>query len=94
MRRKHVHANGSRGQAGIEIADAQIVDRAGVDMQLRVIVVTTRAALRHANDDPLQRAAILARGRSLLESVAERTSGDGRHALDQAFAQLDSLSTE
>lgn len=65
-----------------------------MDMQLRVIVVTTRAALRHADDDPLQRAAILARGRSLLESVAEGAAGDGRQALDQAFAELDSLATE
>jgi len=65
-----------------------------VDMQLRVIVVTTRAALRHTDDDPLQRAAILARGRSLLESVAERAAGNGRQALDQAFAELDSLAIE
>ena len=69
---------------------------AALGLELRVVLVTTRAALRHVgSDDDGQRAAIIDRGRSLIEGIAARSNADGeqRATIDQALAELDSLST-
>lgn len=77
---------------GIEIADRAGVDRSPIDLKLRVIMVTTRAALRHAPDDPVERRVIVARGRELLTTLAaETTEADGREAIDRALAELDEM---
>ena len=79
---------------GIEVALAGGVERASVDLKLRVIVVTTRAALRHADGDPGQTRAIIDRGRSLLETLATDEPTAHREAIDQAVAELEALATD
>jgi hypothetical protein len=64
---------------------------ASVSLRLRVIVVTTRAALRHAADDPSQRMAIIARGQALVGEVAPTTSAEVAD-VGQALAELDRMS--
>jgi hypothetical protein len=67
------------------------VERSSVNLKLRVILVTTRAALRHADSDPAQRKAIVERGRSLLEALASEEDGPDLAAIDGARAELDGL---
>jgi hypothetical protein len=64
---------------------------ASVGLRLRVIVVTTRAALRHADDDPAQRMAIIARGQALIGEVTTTTSEEDADVA-QALAELDGMS--
>lgn len=61
-----------------------------MSLKLRVIVVTTRAALRHAAHDPHQRRQIIARGRALIEGVPV---GSAEEADDvaQALAELERM---
>jgi hypothetical protein len=79
------------GQPGIGVALAAVVERFSVDLKLRVILVTTRAALRHAGGDPAQAEAIVERGRSLLEGLASEEDGPDPAAIDTARAELDGL---
>lgn len=67
------------------------MERSSVDLKLRVILVTTRAALRHAGGDPAQAEAIVERGRSLLESLESEDGGPDRAAIEGARAELDGL---
>ena len=67
------------------------VERASVDLKLRVIVVTTRAALRHTDGDRAQARAIIDRGRAMLETLALHEPTADRSAIDQAVAELDAL---
>lgn len=67
------------------------MERPSVNLKLRVILVTTRAALRHADNDPAQRRAIVERGRSLLDTLASEEDGPDRAAIDAARAELDAL---
>ncbi len=67
------------------------MERSSVDLKLRVILVTTRAALRHADSDPAQRQAIVERGRSLLEALASEEDGLDLAAIDAARAEMDGL---
>jgi hypothetical protein len=76
---------------GIRVALAPGVERSSVDLKLRVILVTTRAALRHADSDPAQRQAIVERGRSLLEALASEEDGLDLAAIDAARAEMDGL---
>jgi hypothetical protein len=69
----------------------KVVDRDAVDLQLRVIVVTTRAALRHVDGDPRRRALIIERGRALVEGVAQSVDDGSVDAIDRALAELASL---
>jgi hypothetical protein len=62
-----------------------------VELRLRVILVTTRAALRHAASDPAQRRAIVRRGRELVEELAARSGEEATSALDGARVELDAL---
>jgi hypothetical protein len=56
------------------------MSRATVELKVRVILVTTRAALRHAGDDPAERRAVVLRGRELLDALAAETlDGEGAH---------------
>lgn len=61
-----------------------------LELKLRVILVTTRAALRHADSGPTQRA-IVERGRSLLETMRHDEPVANRPAIDQALGELDRL---
>lgn len=62
-----------------------------VELKVRVIVVTTRAALRHAGTDARERRAIVMRGRQLLDALeAESRDGD-RPLVARARADLDAL---
>jgi hypothetical protein len=61
------------------------------DLKLRVILVTTRAALRHADGDAAQSRAIVARGRALLETLASEGDRPDPPALEAARAELDGL---
>jgi hypothetical protein len=61
-----------------------------IDLRLRVIIVTTRAALRHAADAE-QRRAIVRRGRELVDELAERSDEEGSPALARAHTELDAL---
>ena len=70
---------------------ARAVESATIELKLRVIVITTRAALRHAASDPAQRRAIIERGKSLLEALALDEPAAHRPAIDQAFAEVDRL---
>lgn len=62
-----------------------------VSLKLRVIVVTTRAALRHAADDPDQRRQIMGRGRALIEGVPADSAMEADDVA-QALAELDRMS--
>jgi len=78
-------------EPGIGIAQARRVDPASIDLQLRVILVTTRAALRHAGGDPAERRATLLRGRELIEGLGRRTDPASRPTIEAACAELDEL---
>ena len=65
-----------------------------IDLKLRVVIVTTRAALRHSDDSPEQRRAILARGRELVAAIAADADGQAREAIDGAHAELDALEAD
>ena len=62
-----------------------------IELKLRVILVTTRAALRHADRDSEDRRAILRRGRDLVESLATRAGPGADGAIERARAELDEL---
>jgi hypothetical protein len=62
-----------------------------IDLRLRVILVTTRAALRHAASDPEQRRSIVRRGQELVEQLAARSGDEDVSALEAAHAELDAL---
>ena len=79
------------GRLGIGVALTEAVEPSSTDLKLRVILVTTRAALRHADGDPDQRQAILERGRSLLATLASEEDGPDPAAIDAARAELDRL---
>ena len=79
------------GRPGIGVALVAVVERSSDDLKLRVILVTTRAALRHADDDPAQAQAIVDRGRSLLDGLASEEDGPDGASIDAARAELDGL---
>ncbi|HSK93762.1 MAG TPA: hypothetical protein VLA76_06875 [Candidatus Angelobacter sp.] len=61
-------------------------------LRVRVILVTTRAALRHAPADDAQRRAIVGRGRALVDGLAQELNGQLHNGeLDDAYAELDAL---
>lgn len=62
-----------------------------IELKLRVILVTTRAALRHAAGDAEQRRAIVGRGRELVEALGQEAGGTAPDAIEHAHAQLDEL---
>lgn len=65
-----------------------------VELKLRVVLVTTRAALRHADSVPERRRELVERGRALVEGVAaSATDGADRAAVDRAYAELDELAS-
>lgn len=64
-----------------------------VDLKLKVVLVTTRAALRHADGStgPGQRRAIVRRGRALVDHVAQQANGTAGSAVKRARDELDKL---
>lgn len=62
-----------------------------IELKLRVILVTTRAALRHATDDPEDRRVIVGRGRDLVTGLGEGADDDARRSIERAHAELDEL---
>lgn len=66
-----------------------------IELQLRVVLVSTRAALRHTSGAPEQREAVIDRGRALLADIAASATGDEDGvAVDEARAELDRLASE
>lgn len=62
-----------------------------VDLRVRVILVTTRAALRHADGDPGHHRAIVLRGRALLDALRADLDDRAAQAVERGHAQLDEL---
>lgn len=62
-----------------------------IDLKLRVILVTTRAALRHAAGDGEQRHVIVERGRELVRGLSATADEAARVEIERAHATLDEL---
>ena len=67
------------------------VEHDSVALKIRVILVTTRAALRHAEDHPERRAEVVNRGRALIHQLRAEVPSDSQPAIDRAMAELDRL---
>jgi hypothetical protein len=66
------------------------VGREGIALKVRVVLVTTRAALRHTVGDAAKRRAVIERGRALLDDLRAEHPEDGA-LIDEALADLNSL---
>ncbi len=62
-----------------------------IDLKLRVILVTTRAALRHAAGDAEQQHVIVERGRELVRGLSDTADEAARVEIERAHATLDEL---
>ena len=62
-----------------------------IELKLRVIVVTTRAALRHARGDAGVRREIVGRGQALLDAIESDAGSDERPLIEQARADIEAL---
>ena len=82
-----------RGTTGTAIADKVGMASDSIDLKLRVVLVTTRAALRHSDGNREQRRAIVARGRELVEAIAADAEGHAGETIDTARSELDALET-
>lgn len=81
-----------RENDGIAIArHAPHMSSDSIALKVRVILVTTRAALRHAAGDPEQRSAIVGRGRELVRALGVEVGHAEREEIDRAHAELDEL---
>lgn len=70
-----------------------------VQLRIRVIVVSTRAALRSLSPEDPQARQVIERGRELLDALRSETDGragsrDGGGAFDEAVAEIDRMAAE
>lgn len=67
------------------------MESASIDLKLRVILATTRAALRHAPREGDDRRAIVRRGHDLVDSLAAEHGADTDDVFARAHAELDEM---
>lgn len=67
------------------------MESASIDLKVRVILVTTRAALRHAPRAGDERRAIIRHGHDLIDLLATEPGTDADNVIARAHAELDAL---